>query len=302
MKRRVLYIMGYARSGSTILSCLLGSHSKIFCGGELVNIEEVSRSPVEHCSCGALASECPFWRSVRLDWQKSVGAICDAHCDTPMQLRKVRYLRPPRNLNEFEGWAGYSLQNDSLFKTLQKHSGADFVLDSSKSPMRAWALSQIPGLDVYVVHLVRDVRGVAFSRNREWLADPKAGIGTAQPSIPVRRTIRDWVRLNIRANQVRSRLGRRAMLLRYEDLVSEPSRAVQRIGELIGIDTRELSSQLEQGASMSAGHQIAGNRVRMKREVRLKSDMTWRCELPLRNRLFIWFLASPLACLYGYTP
>src|SRR3712207_8630396 len=42
-------------------------------------------------------------------------------------------------------------------------SGKPVIVDSSKSPARALALGMVPGIDLYVVHLVRDGRGVATS-------------------------------------------------------------------------------------------------------------------------------------------
>ncbi len=70
-------------------------------------------------------------------------------------------------------FARYAEYTGALFNAIADLSGADVIVDSSKSPARALALSRTPGLDVRMLHLVRDVRGVAYSLRK--LSAPKPG-------------------------------------------------------------------------------------------------------------------------------
>ena len=61
---RVLFIGGYARSGSTVLDILLGQ-SEGFCSvGELRFIWQRGFVEDQRCGCGETFSQCPFWTRV----------------------------------------------------------------------------------------------------------------------------------------------------------------------------------------------------------------------------------------------
>ena len=59
----VIYVMGYGRSGSTILDVLLNHHTKIVSVGALINIYQwLLRN--EECACSRPIRKCNFWRAV----------------------------------------------------------------------------------------------------------------------------------------------------------------------------------------------------------------------------------------------
>ena len=72
MLERVVYVGGAARSGTTALGRALAVSEGAVWAGELVwlprDLQEDRR-----CSCGEVASRCPFWREVRarLGWSDS---------------------------------------------------------------------------------------------------------------------------------------------------------------------------------------------------------------------------------------
>ena len=52
-------------SGSTLLSALIGAHSKVFNVGEIDNISKMLRVDLANgCSCGTRVAACPFWQKV----------------------------------------------------------------------------------------------------------------------------------------------------------------------------------------------------------------------------------------------
>ena len=50
-----------------------------------------------------------------------------------------------------------------LYCAIQSVSGSQVIVDSSKGPRYAMLLNEIPEIDLRVVHLVRDSRGVVYS-------------------------------------------------------------------------------------------------------------------------------------------
>lgn len=307
---KVIYLMGSARSGSTFLNTILGGHPSAFAAGELCNVIKSMDVRREYCSCGVLSEACSFWTQVRQEWKNTVGrGLVDEFSDLlscfeqPRRFEWIRsYSRRWRHGHDRSAWRRYSTLTSALFTAIQKVSGVDIVVDSSKSPVRALALSEIGDLELHVIHLVRDVRGVVYSLNKAWEPDPKAGIvaplAAMRPSVVARR----WAETNFSSNRVRHRLGERTMLVRYEDLVGAPEATLERIGGFTGLNLSDVATKVRHGEQFQPGHQIAGNRLRMKSTIRLNPDVRWQHELSSLKKYWIWALAGGLAGLYGYHP
>ena len=56
----LIYIIGRGSSGSTLLAQILGSHSRIFCAGELWQLPSYAKQD-KICSCGNVFSKCEVW-------------------------------------------------------------------------------------------------------------------------------------------------------------------------------------------------------------------------------------------------
>ena len=63
-KLRVLYIAGLGRSGSTIISNLLGQLENVFSAGELSWIWSRGILANEPCGCGKKFLECGIWKQI----------------------------------------------------------------------------------------------------------------------------------------------------------------------------------------------------------------------------------------------
>ena len=61
---QVLYVGGWGRSGSTLLSHLLGRLPEMVAVGELRYVWQAGVSGNELCGCGQPFDECPFWVAV----------------------------------------------------------------------------------------------------------------------------------------------------------------------------------------------------------------------------------------------
>ena len=134
------------------------------------------------CSCGTLIKECHFWRRIS-DEMASRGYPFDLTA-TRMNILDLnsryaeRLLRPlhrgalmewirDRALNLSADWrkhlAETQQRNLALIETLGRVAGARVVVDSSKIGLRLKYLLRIPSIDIRVVRLIRDGRGVALT-------------------------------------------------------------------------------------------------------------------------------------------
>jgi len=293
---QVVYILGNSRSGSTILDTLLGNHPAIESVGELVNLPELGWLANQYCACGSRARECVFWEQVRKRWLESTSLSCPAEY-VRLQNHVGRYRRllpgfhrPDTASAEFLRYADCTA---ALFETIGEVSGKSIVVDSSKIPLRAFLLSLIPQLDLKIIHLVRDARGVAWSLRKSFKADALAGVQRDIRPQPIAQTVIEWMRINAQSNWVRGKLdARRSMGVRYEELTADPRRTLGRIGDLIGCELRELADKVEQDQALSVGHTIAGNRMRMAGQARLRPDEEWRYKMGAMDKWLIGSLAG----------
>jgi hypothetical protein len=299
----VLYIMGLWRSGSTILDIVLGNHERVTSVGELRSLPAAWVHGAT-CGCGAAATDCPFWTSVRADWQRRVGGDRTERLlqleDRYERLRSLPALLASGVVGRTAAFREYGDLVRELYQAIAQASGKDIIVDSTKYPGRALALMHVPGIDVRLVHLIRDGRAVIWSWRRKPNTDLQGNEIVVAPEDVVPRTTRRWLRVNLMSGLVSALAGSRAMRLRYEDLVADPGPELQRIGRLLNLDLGPLAERLIGGNPLESGHTIAGNRVRHQGAVRLKPDFEWRDKLPASDRRQFWRRAGWLARRYGY--
>ncbi len=303
---RVGYIMGAGRSGSTVLDCILGNHDRIESVGELCNLPRSAWLNGEYCACGQPGDVCPFWQDVRRDWTRRIGHE-DIEGFIARQRAYGRFLAVPRLLKERNGasarFRAYARETRALFEAIHSISGKPIIVTSSKGPARALALSMVPGLDVRLLHLVRDARGVAYSSGKAFRKNIAGGVQQDLSSTPVWRTAVNWLLYNVESEVV-CRMLRPGMSirLRYEDLVSDPATAMERIGGLLNVDTASLTRRLNAGDDFGFGHAVAGNRVRMVGRIRLRHDRQWVTALAAGQKRTVQLVAGLMMRRYGYGP
>ena len=300
---KVVYIMGLWRSGSTLLDIVLGNHQSIESVGELRNLPIVGWNDEGLCACGVTARNCEYWERVRIRWTEKIGAD-RAKRLVDLQDRFERSRSLPRLLREHlwssPAFREYGQMICALYETINEVSGKEVIVDSTKYPARAYALLQLPGVDPYLVHLVRDGRAIIWSCRRKPNTDLKGRAIHVDPATVARRTTLQWVQVNLICDLLLRLPSSRGVRVRYEDLVTTPSEVLGPIGRMLHLDTARLERDLASGREMKVGHTIAGNRMRMSGPVRLRPDLEWVEKLPAEDHRVFWRLAGWLARRYGY--
>jgi hypothetical protein len=297
----VLYVMGMSRSGTTLLGELLGQAPGLFYAGEVRWLWRQALSD-GRCGCGESLGECSIWarvldqvggeaaeRDVRLSHLASLGlaAVGERHTWT----RIPRIMRRPSDVQ-----GEYARALARAFRAMLDVTGAELVVDTSSEVSDAALLSCHPDVDVRIVHLVRDPRGVVNSHRRavkasgrRFSAASAAYVGTS------------WIAFNgaaeILLRNVDPTHHRRE---RYEDLVNDPARSLDRVLALFG---RSLPSGLvaDGRVHLAATHSAAGNPRRFDTgDVVLREDRGWESELPALDRRLIRAISAPLARGYAY--
>jgi len=270
----VLYVVGANRSGSTLLNTILGAHADIGAFSELCGFPGDWLKD-KGCTCGQTARSCPLWCEVHDRWVEAIGHDVEPWAaSTPRWERFVagprlawRARRPSQSIRRHLRFT------QALFDALAAATGKKVLVDSSKAPSRLAVLARIPDLDLAVVHLVRDPRGVVWSMRKN-AASPH----NWQNQAPTWKSLAYWSIYNAGAEAALAGVPRSKRLqIRYEDLVRDPESALGSIGDLVGIDLRPLGAQLAVGADIPIQHMLSGNHMRKaKGPIRVREDTGWR--------------------------
>jgi hypothetical protein len=306
---KVLYIIGWGRSGSTIMDNLLGEIDGFVSVGELTYLWQRGLLEGRRCGCGAPVRECELWSEVL---RRAFGAPLPPEAEPARvvalqrDISRVRQTwslvrRSPADTQSDGSLAGYVDVAARLYRALAQVTGARVIVDSSKRPSDAALLRLVPGVAPYFVQLVRDPRAVAFSwRRRKAQLDRNRPADLVQHG-PIDSTL-SWVGWNLAAEAIRRRYDpRRSMLLRYEDFVARPRAALVAMAELAGEHPAELPLRGARTARLAPNHTVSGNPSRFKTgTVELREDTQWIGAQRARDRVAVTTLALPLLRRYGY--
>lgn len=289
-KVKVLYIAGTGKSGSTLLGKLLGQVEGFEDVGELVNLAAQLRRGAR-CGCGSPVASCELWPRVLERAQSGGEGLCAAR----MAELKTRYLP----LLSLPGAAAVLRRRHAQVARLQRAvrdlTGARVVVDGSKSAFYGAVLRLQPDLDVYTVHLVRDVRACEGSMYRLRTERPEKFAARTTGFNSLR-----WMLANLVTEWTARRRGGRWLRVRYEDLVARPRETLAEILDLVG---ERSSLDFIDGATARLGrsHNVAGSGVRFQDSpVELRLDERWRDALPEHNRALVDGLTRRFRQRYGY--
>jgi hypothetical protein len=306
---KVLYVIGWGRSGSTILDNLLGELDGFFSVGELTYFWERGLIEERRCGCGEPLRRCPVWSRVL---EEALGDPASPQVDPHDALRwqreavRVRHtwklLRQPPGAASGDGALdSYTKATLRIYRAVADVTGARVIVDSSKRPSDGALLRLLPGVVPFYVHLVRDPRAVAYSWNR-----PKKQLDRDDPAdmkghSPARSTL-SWLGWNLAAEALRRRHPReQSLLVRYEDFVAQPRKTLETIAEFVGEHPARFPIEGARTALLAPNHTVSGNPSRfLTGKVELREDTDWLTRQSPVDRLLVTGVAAPLLRRYAY--
>lgn len=302
------YIGGLGRSGSTLLERIAACFDGVVVLGEVVHAWERGVRDDELCGCGQRFSRCPFWQEVG---QVAFGGWRLSDADDMRRLRSAidRTRHIPRlvcgraSTTFAADLREYGERFAAIYQAAAQVRNATVVIDSSKHASTALVLRRTAELDLRVVHMVRDSRGVAYSWTKR-MHRPEAHEGS---DIELMHRYEPWRAALIwnTQNAAFAALARTAIpvwRLYYEQLLDDPVQTVEQLAEFFDIrgqSVRDFVSATE--VRVGPTHQIAGNPSRFHSgTVPLRRDDEWRHALPSGDRHIVTALTAPLMARYGY--
>lgn len=306
-KVRVLFIGGLGRSGTTLLERLLGQLPGVFPLGELTHLWERDILGDEMCACGATFSYCEFWQRIGNSafggWDKVDVERIAALRSTVDRTRHIPALASKRIAkNQYQLICEYGSYFQKVYRAVAEDTNSHVIIDSSKHASLAYCLRWCPDIDLRVLHVVRDARGVAYSwTKRVTRPESKSGETMTQYS-PTKAAIL-WNAQNAAFSLLRRR-GVPVRRVRYERLMERPQKVVASLARFAGFDdTREEDiTFIEDGfAELGPSHSAAGNPMRFTvGRIPLLHDESWTEAMPSSSRRLVSTLTRPLLGRYGY--
>jgi hypothetical protein len=276
---RYVYLSSAMHSGSTLIACLLGAHPAVSTVGELAaDFPKATR-----CSCGQMYTECAFW--TRLERQATRAGIPFeiGNLDVDLQPKpqsgfwEALYYYSFR-LSAFDaardaafGWTRFaSKAREAVAKSVAiaqlvcDGEGTRVFLDTSKNPLQLRFLARSDDIDLGLIVLVRDGRGVMNSIMRHYHFTKEHALGA-------------WIWANRNMERAMKRHVRpdRVFHLRIEDLTTDCDGVCRRLFEFLGVE-----SGLSLDYSDLSQRHIVGNTMRLSFKGEIRADERWRDELP----------------------
>ena len=304
---KVLYIAGAHRSGTTLLCDILGSYDGVTGTGELHELWAglLSGRP---CGCGRSLSTCPVWgvvierlhqREVAPDWTPADAVAWRNRTarawHTPALV--ARETVRPRGARRRDP---YTSLMAATYKAVAETQGSQVVVDSTKVPAGAALLANMPEIEAYVLHMVRDPRATVHS----WASIKSAGVAQKTDDLtPVgttRATLR-WLGYNGFTELLRFPFRSRYLMLTYEQFMDSPKETLAAIGDWIGEKLHPDPFRADGMLDISSSHSVAGNPSRFANAPRpVRLDDSWMDKMSAGKKLYASVLTIPLHRRYGY--
>jgi hypothetical protein len=287
---------------------------------EISNFAADLRTGYALCGCEKLLSECTFWEDVNKSLREKLGFGIK---DDPDQfnLRRIKHNLINRILFRIYRIAAVNLNLKSshfrdridnikcLYDTLFEHTDTRVLVDSSKSPKRAFLLKN--NLKKYyrikVIHLVRDGRAVLYSYSKGYykvrLKNEDTGKYETKTYYADKTREKDeilkiWKRDNYQSFFYHNlfRKGKDYFFIRYEEFANHPEQILIPLLQFIGHPYEEEMLDLNRFEN----HMVSGNASRINALKILPPFENWYTELSEERLAYFQKKGRKLNTRLGY--
>jgi len=252
-KKKIIYILGSGRSGTTLLDAILGNQGGILSCGELNRY-------ADHDGVPPLGSEATqkFWSKIKQDmllknqtdsisWYSNLVNNYEYHTGFLLSLLY-------KNKKKYKIYSRFIVNlYDSIFQSV----GEKYIVDSSKHPGRLYHINN-NNLDVKVIYIVRKYSDVISSFQKKNIEQPfKNRFAATIYYFAINYLCKFTLYL------CRKRI--RFVKVKFEDLINNPNLVFSQISDNLDIDLKELMNK----ENFSVGNLFDGNRIRLQNNLKI---------------------------------
>ncbi|WP_025273881.1 sulfotransferase family protein [Haloglycomyces albus] len=303
---KLVFIGGLGRSGTTLLERLLGQVPGVMPLGEITHLWERDVVADETCACGATFSHCEFWQRIGHEafggWDNVDVERLTALKSTVDRTRHIPALAGKKlGTDQFDLVSEYNSYFERVYQAAAADTGSQVIVDSSKHASLAYCLRWSPNIDLRVLHVVRDSRGVAYSWTKR-VTRPESPSGETMTTYSPTKAAMLWNAQNAAFSLLRRR-GTPVRRVRYERIIERPRHVMRSLARFCGLDISEddLNFIGDGWADLGPSHSAAGNPMRFTvGRIPIQTDKMWATDLTPRTKRVVSTLTRPLLGRYGY--
>lgn len=274
MNKTIIYIIGAGRSGTTLLDVLLGNADGVFSGGEM------NRYPVDEGIVKGLESKperTHFWDEfgrdflpqIDLDHQKDVHHKVEYH---------TQYLKRLLGLNDEKAYQEYQAYLEKFYATLFDRIEEDIVIDSSKYPGRALAMSETLNYRTCYLYIKRDPVQVVRSFAKTDVYIPTKSWSSANLYYLTVNSLCQYTLNKLRPLHPIHEI-------RYEELVLEPEKVLTDIEAAFNLDLSTVKQKVANDEYLQVGELFAGHTLRMQEQIKLRRKLSAKPDSSFKDLL-----------------
>jgi len=296
MKKTIIYIAGYGRSGSTLLSVALDNQPGVFALGEVAQLHKYEGKQGRECSCGCFYYECPFWGEI-------IGSFPEGFIEGVNRAqRQVEpwYANWHRSSSEIIR-SVYSKRMFTLFQRIYSATGNRVLVDASKSvyshTWRALALSKFTNFNVFVVHLIRGAEEVISSRKKGRNIDIALKKNTETETKSAATGLAGWIAANTAASHIRNQLKKNSVVIKYKNFVRYPNQVIEKIIDSAHLEDISVSPI---NTELVVRHLVGSNRlIRNKNTVQIDPSYSSAPNLSKLERIGVSLISLPFRYVWS---
>jgi hypothetical protein len=257
---KIIYIMGCGRSGTTLLSILLGNHSNAFDVGELIDFSRFNGKPN---GFDADTYNYKFWANIAKQYfsRNQISSFENLMSVSKRVESHKSFFANLFNLMPTKTMGIYKNYINDLYDTISDNIDEEIIVDSSKYPGRALAISKIGNKEFYIIYMVRHPIGVVESFRKSDIAQRSKGFVSANLYYFVINLLCSLVLLKVDKSKF--------IKVRYEDLIKDPEFEIKRIQSKFNVDFRKLLRMIKDEEPLKIGCVFNGNRMRLHKNIKI---------------------------------
>lgn len=272
MNKKIIYIIGAGRSGTTLLDVALGNADNIFSCGELNRypVREGIPTGFQHAP-----ERLTFWKNFTEGFSKNHDLKKQAilHDEFEYHTGLVKKILGSSRREKYDQYQNFLRDFYArIFDSIEE----DVIVDSSKYPGRALGISDALPYEINYIYIKRDPVSVvkSFAKQDVYLP-PKS-----------------WLNANIYYFLVNSlckyairklRKKHKVYEIKYEDLISRPEGLLEDIQQALNLDLSKAIGIIGKDEYLTVGELFEGNSMRIKPQIKLRRSQQKKHEKNLRN-------------------
>lgn len=261
----VIYIVGLGHSGSTLLDLIIGSSKKCIGLGEINKL----RKFIENSKIDELNSD--FWNLIVEKFNKEEIKPINLSLKENLEILFHILLRFPVKNRYKTG----ELYEEIFKKAKEEKPTIEYILDSSKDERDLVYLHENEKINLRIVHLIRDGRGVVNSHERKdqnWFeAFSKWFIRNLWTKIYLRKIDKE-----------------KKKTISYDLFAKNPKKYIKKINKAFDLDINE--NNFIEEVNEEPSFRFSGNRMRHKKLRKIRYDQKWKKEMPKWKKALLTML------------